>query len=345
MKTMLAVFLGAAMLVQAAGAMAEPDVEKPNITIASATTGTFVGYPLALADKLGYFTDEGLKPQIAHFAGGTKAVEALLANSVDFNVGLYEYTIRLQAKGQHLVAVLNQILYPGFAVGVRTELADKVHALKDLKGLKVGVTAPGSGTQTMVTYLASREGVNADEISYVPVGSGGSALAALQHGEIDAISNLDPLMTMAERQNVIKIIADFRNKSGTESYFGGSAGSLGLVATAETIQKYPHTVQATVNALLRAMLWIRTHTPQELASTLPEGYGQQDMELWLASYKNVIDSLSPDGLMSQEAAKNTYDYLAAATPSLKSANIDLTKTFDNSFVQSSPVEKQLQAVK
>jgi len=320
-------------------------LEKTKVVIGAATTGTFVSYPLALADKLGFFKAEGLDAEIVTFAGGTKAVPGLMGGTADYNVGLYEYTIRLQPQNQYLVSIFNQILYPGFAVGVRKPLADKVKTLKDLKGLKVGVTAPGSGTQTMVQYLASKEGVKLEDIAYIPVGSGGTALAALQHGEIDALSNLDPLMTAAETQGLLTVIADFRNKAGTDKYFHGSAGSLGLVARADTVERNPQTTQAVVNAMMRAVLWIRTHSPEELAKALPAEYGQNDMPLWLASYKNVIGSLAPDGLMPPDAAQNTYQYIAESTPEVRGTKIDVGRTYTNKFVEQSPVFKELRGLK
>ena len=44
----------------------------------------------------------------------------------------------------------------------------------------------------------------------------------MKKGEIDAISNLDPMMTKLEQEGDIKVVADSRTEEGTRAIFGGS---------------------------------------------------------------------------------------------------------------------------
>src|SRR5215813_2742588 len=60
----------------------------------------FLGYlPLTLDEQLGYYKDEGLEVEIIDFAGGAKAMEALVGGGVDIALGGFEHSVRLQAKG------------------------------------------------------------------------------------------------------------------------------------------------------------------------------------------------------------------------------------------------------
>src|SRR6266700_5487175 len=74
-------------------------LEKPKITIAVGGKSLFYYLPLTIAERLGYFRDEGLTTEVVDFPGGAKALEALVGGSADVVSGAYEHTISMQAKG------------------------------------------------------------------------------------------------------------------------------------------------------------------------------------------------------------------------------------------------------
>ena len=68
--------------------------------------------------------------------------------------------------------------------------------MADLKGKKIGVTAPGSSTNVMVNFILAKAGLKPSDVSIIGVGAGNGAVAAMRSGQIDAISNLDPVITL-----------------------------------------------------------------------------------------------------------------------------------------------------
>ena len=80
----------------------------------------FIYLPLTLADRLGYFKDEGLSVQISDLRGGSEALAALISGSVDMVTGFYEHTIRARVQGKHLVMVTLFDRYPGLVLMVGT---------------------------------------------------------------------------------------------------------------------------------------------------------------------------------------------------------------------------------
>src|SRR5690606_1292092 len=160
----------------------------------------------------GFFEEEGLNVTIQDFKGGSKSLQALMGGSVDVVTGAYEHTIRMQAKGQDLVAVIELGRSPGIVVGVRGDLADKVNSVKDLKGLKVGVTAPGSSTNNIVNFALAKAGLSPRDVSIIGVGAGSTAVAAMENKEIDAISNIDPAISMIDKKVGLKLIVDTRTE-------------------------------------------------------------------------------------------------------------------------------------
>ena len=129
--------------------------------------------------------------------------------------GSFDHTIQMQAKGQRIVALVQMGRFPGFALALRKEKADGYKGPKDLKGMKIGVTAPGSSTHFMVLYMMAQAGLKPEEASFIGTGSGGTVVAAVQRGEVDAISNADPMITMLDREGLVKIVADTRTLEGT----------------------------------------------------------------------------------------------------------------------------------
>src|SRR5215203_7178632 len=88
--------------------------------------------PLTIAERRGLFKEEGLEVEINDLAGGARSLQSLVGGSVDVVTGAYEHTIRMQAKGQDIRAV--------------TPIFAPFKSAADLKGAKIGVTAPGSST-------------------------------------------------------------------------------------------------------------------------------------------------------------------------------------------------------
>ena len=125
-------------------------LEKKKITIAVGGKGLFYYLPLTIAERQGYFKDEGLEVEIPDFAGGAKALQALVGGSADMVSGAFEHTINMQAKKQPITAVVLQAGYSSIVLVLSKERAAKYRSAKDLKGLKIGVTAPGSSTNMFV---------------------------------------------------------------------------------------------------------------------------------------------------------------------------------------------------
>src|SRR5690349_5081467 len=83
-------------------------LEKKQVTLAVGGKNLFYYLPLTIAERKGYFKDEGLEVQVVDFPGGAKALQAMVGGSADIVSGAYEHTINMQAKGQSIVAVVLQ---------------------------------------------------------------------------------------------------------------------------------------------------------------------------------------------------------------------------------------------
>jgi NitT/TauT family transport system substrate-binding protein len=289
--------------------------------------------PLALAERLGYFKEQGLDVEIADFAGGSKALQAMLGGSADVTAGGFDHVVVLQARGQKLEAFVLMLATPAISLGVATPKAAQYRSPADLKGMKIGVSAPGSSTNFFVMYLMSKAGLKPADASYIGVGIGPSAVAAVQKGEIDALSNLDPMMTLLERAGDIRIVADTRTEEGTRAIFGGSNPAAVVYLKQDFIARNPNTVQALTNAFYKTLKWLEKATPEQITATVPEEYWLGDKALYIAAVTASKSTYSLTGMIPDAGMQSAADMLVAFDDELKGTKVDLAKTFDDRFVK------------
>jgi len=307
--------------------------EKKQITLGVGGKTALYYLPLTIAERLGHFKEQGLEVTINDFRGGAQSLQALAGGSVDVVTGAYEHTIRMQAKGQDVRALVELGRFPGIVLGVRKDRADAYKSPADLKGMKIGVSAPGSSTNFFVMYLLAKAGLKPTDASYIGVGIGPSVIAAVIKGEIDAMSNLDPMMTKLELDGQIKVVADTRTEEGTRAIFGGSNPAAVLYAKQDFVARNPNTAQALVNAFYKTLKWLERATPEQVTATVPEEYWLGDRALYTAAVKANKPVYSVTGIIPASGMKSASDMLVAFDDELKNAKLDLTKTFDDRFVK------------
>jgi alkylhydroperoxidase/carboxymuconolactone decarboxylase family protein YurZ len=84
--------------------------------------------------------------------------------------------------------------------------------------MKIGVTAPGSSTNMFVNVLLAKAGLKSDAVAIIGVGATAGAVAIMKRGEIDAISNLDPVISQLESDGSIVPVIDTRTAKGMQEF-------------------------------------------------------------------------------------------------------------------------------
>ena len=312
-------------------AQTQPEIRK--ITISVDSKNTFYCLPLTIAEQLGYFRLEGLDVGISDFESATQALQAVARGSADICSAGFEHTLHLQSTQQMYQSFVLQGRAPQIVFGVSPKNLPGYKSIADLKGKKIGVPALGSLSAMMAYMVVSQGGLKASDVSFVGVGKAEGALAALRSGEVDAMSNTDPLMTMLEQKGEVRIISDTRTLKGTVEVFGGPMPAACLIAPLDFIRKNPNTCQALANAMVRGLKWLQTAGPGDIIKTVPESYMLGDRGLYIASFNNVRESISLDGIVADEAPRTALKALATFEASIKADSIDLAKTYTNAFAQ------------
>ena len=316
---------------------AQPKVEKPKLVIAVDSKSALAYLPLAIAEQLEFFRAEGLDVQINDFADAASASMAVVSGAADVCSGSFERTLYLQSKNQMFQAFVLQGRTPQLALGVSTRNLPGYARIADLKGKKVGVASFDSMATVMTHLHLMRGGLNAADVSFVQLNSWANALAALRSGQIDALCNTDPVMTMLEQKGEVKIIQDARTLKGTSDLFGGSMPSACLYAASDFVQKNPNTCQALTHAMVHGLKWLQTAGPGDIIKTVPESYLLGDRALYLASFNKMRESISPDGVMPDEGPATALTAMGHYDPALRVAKVNVSKTYTNEFAQRAKV--------
>jgi len=322
---------GSALATSGLAATARPEKSSLHLVVGGRTALQHL--PLAIADQLGYFKNEGLSVDIVDAGNAARAAQWMLDGGFDVCAGSYEHALTSIGRGQLQQAFVVQARTPQVALGVSMRTMPGYRSLTELKGRRIGLAQAGSVDAMVTMRVLAQAGIRMDEISLVELGNSTSAVTAMRSGVVDALGHFDPVMTMMEQKGEVRIVADTRTVSGTVNLFGGLIPSACLHASTEFVQRYPATCQALAHALVHALKWLQTAGPGDILKTVPETYLLGDRALYLAAFEKVRETLSPDGMLAPEAARNALRVLADAELGPRLDKVDVERSYTNEFAR------------
>jgi NitT/TauT family transport system substrate-binding protein len=330
----LRVYVTLALLCLSWCAPAHGAPEQSRVTIAVGGKSSLYYLPLTLAERLGYFKKEGLDVEIADFAGGSKALQAMLGGSADVTAGGFDHVVVLQARGQMVQAFVLMVSVPAISVGVAKSRASAYRSPANLKGMRIGVTAPGSSTHMVVNRLLTLGGVASDDVAIIGVGTGPTAVAAMRSGQIDAIANVEPAITILEGAGDIKVVAETMTRQGSNQVFGAALPAGCLYAKQAFIERNPQTARALAHAMVRALQWLEKASAEQVMQTVPKEYLLGNSQTYRTALQKSRATYSVDGVIPATGAKALYELLRAFDPAVKAAPVlAVEKTYDNRFIK------------
>ncbi len=273
-------------------------------------------YPSYFAQWLGFYHEEGVEVAISQIAGASKVLEAVVGGSADVGGGVYEQTLHMKAEGKDVVAFVSLLKSPNFAIvgapGVKT--------LADLAGKTVGVSSVGSPSQTYLNYLLTQNGVDPSKVSTATVGMGATAMAAIEHGQVDAAVLFGSAITAyMARHPAAAILADTRTPEGLRAAFHVAEYPAScLLAQKQWLDGHPEETKKLARAEVRALQWIRDHSPEEILAKAPS---PGDRAAELEAIRLAKPMYSTDGRMNKESAEAVRGVLGL--------KVDVAGTFSN----------------
>ena len=281
--------------------------------------------PVHLAQSLGFYRDEGLTVTLTQIASASKSLDALRDGSINVALGT-TVPIQMAPEGRSLQGFL--VLYSRTNAIVAVSPGAAVKAFADLKGRRVGVSNLGSGSQILLNYVLSVNGLQPGDVKAVAIGVGAPALAAVEHGDVDAALLLGGAIDgLLKAHPDTTILADMRTAEGSRRIFGAAdfPGSL-LIAEESWLKANPDTARRFVRAVKKAMRWMGEHSPEEIRSQMTAG------EADVQTIREFQQMLSPDGAIVPGSPELMYKVLAASLEKVRGAHVDLSKAYTNEYL-------------
>jgi NitT/TauT family transport system substrate-binding protein len=295
--------LGAPASIWAASLIGAQDrPERAALRLAVGGKATVNHLPLTVAEKLDYFKTEGLSVELHEYVGSGQAEQALLADRADVAVGGFEHAMLLHARGFDCRTFVCLGRAPQTVLGVSARAVPQYRHIGHLKGRRIGVSSLGCSTHWFARTVLARGGVAPGRVEFVALGTSAAAVSAVRDGRVDALSSIDPVISMLEARGELRVLADTRSLRGTHEALGGPMPGPCLYATQKFIARYPRTVQALTNAVVRALKWLQTAGPSDIVRVIPEAHMYGDRTVYMAALDKAREVFSPDGLVSEDGA-------------------------------------------
>lgn len=212
-----------------------------------------------VAEKKGFFKEQGLEVEYKEVPRGAIALGALAGNQLQFAESAHAPFLAAVSKGVPLVAVA--VTTRGFLGKLVADPKNgDLKSLQDFKGKRIGIQV-GTGVHTVILMLLAQEGLKAGDFNFANIRTVDmpAAMASPSHG-FDAVIGWEPGVTRIIRSGNGKMITEakvFEDQAGISYPF--------FLSTTKSFHKeHPDIVQKVVNAYAKGHQYIREH-PEEAA--------------------------------------------------------------------------------
>ena len=181
-----------------AGAFAGAAQAQTTVRVAwCARTVSSAAAPYAIATKMGWYKDAGIKVELVPMPGSTDCVKSVATKDVHYALPSIEPVAIIRQQGINIKNYYTA--YQGNIYGIAVPDDSPIKTFNDLKGKKIGVTSMASAGVIVARALAVTNGFNPDrDISIVVAGEAAQTAALLRGNQIDALSQFDTQYALTE---------------------------------------------------------------------------------------------------------------------------------------------------
>ncbi|MCR2045327.1 ABC transporter substrate-binding protein [Anaerosalibacter massiliensis] len=264
--------------------------------------------PQYVAITQGFFEEEGLEIELINGKGADKCMTALLSGEADIGfmgpeASVYVYN---QGKSNYAINFAQLTQKDGsFLVGREKEENFK---FENLKGKTIIGGRKGGMPEMTLEYVLKKHGLEPGTDVNVRTDIQFDVMAgAFTGGEGDYVALFEPVAATLEKEDKGHVVASIGEEAGYLPYTCYSA-------TKDYIDKNEETVQKFTNAIYKSMLWVQSHSVEEIAKAVKPQFPDTDDEVLIAlitRYKEQ-DTWKPDLILTEEGLNHMMDIMEIA---------------------------------
>jgi NitT/TauT family transport system substrate-binding protein len=249
--------------------------------------------PLALAEKRGYFKEDGLQGEIIRI-NPTVALAALVSGELDY------WTVIGNSVGAIIQGAPLRVLacyVPGSpsALIVRREFK----SVQELKGKAIGLNTSGGALESIGRLIFKHFGLDPDkEIKFLPLGTNERRFSAMKQGLTAGTMGSPPLDFLGKKMGFVVL---------ARAYELFSYPTSGVIASARKIKEKPDEVKRVIAAGIKATRYIRQN--REGTIQFMTEWSKIDKEMATATYESVLKLFNDDGSLPEKGLLLVIDEL------------------------------------
>src|SRR6266566_854189 len=286
--------------------------------------------PNILAQQLGYFKAENLDVTLIDEGSGQASEEEVVAGNVDAGSGAYVHPMVLNTQGKKIETICQFGIAPGEAEVVDASLTN-VKSAKDLQGKNLGVTDLGSGTHVLTQAILGSAGVDPTSAKYVAVGAGDTFIAAIQQKKIAAGMTTFPTISRLVNSGKGKILVSLLTPADTRAALGGDYPFIGVFAKNDWVSSNKDTAQRLVNAYVKTLKYMHSHTAAQIADQMPTDYYAGDKSSYVSDLQSQLAIFGTDCKMPAGGPETVQKIQQQFVTSYKGKSANLAETYTNEF--------------
>lgn len=305
-----------------------------------------------LAERLGFFSQEGLeieRVRIEDYAPNDFEMQRPMHDGqIDVAYHWFNHAVFGARHGLPITAVMVFNDAPGMTILVDAAKLVAIRSPADFRNRSIAAGA-GYGTKALLTHtIACRYRVCSGDYRLVATESVGRQeriLAGLADHSVDLVTAEEPMTGTLRASGLAVPLIDLTSRINTVRALGAPWPAQSLLMAPGFLRQRPRAAQKVVNAFVRTMRWIETHSAEDIAAHLPAGYfrdGERDAQI--AQIRASLNSFARrDYRVPPAGARLVVDAIASyrfdgSTSGLWRAGasvdrVDPSTTYDNRLVR------------
>lgn len=289
----LAIGLVAAVALTGCASSASPDegaASDVSMTLATPTWNAGVA-SIAVSESMGYFEEEGLNMEVVLTDSATTQLTQVATGNATTGAISPEPIILGHQDDADIDLSYYMYYYETNIYGVMVPADSDIQSLSDFEGKTVGAISLASNSVTQLQVALEQEGIDADSVEFIAIGTGGQQAAAVQNGQVDAVALLDTSFQVLANSGIELRPIEVPGAAGL------SAG--GLAAPTDALESDPDLFAAIGRAVAKGVV-----------------FAQANPEAAIRILFELHPESKPQGVPDEEAIENAVDVLKARLANL-----------------------------
>jgi ABC-type nitrate/sulfonate/bicarbonate transport system substrate-binding protein len=240
----------------------------------------------------GFFSQEGIDAQLVAMAPPT-AIVALVAGELDFSTTLGAATSAMM-RGSAIKRVFYIQHEPTFALTAQPE----IKSIRQLSDKVIGVNAPTDAMGMSAKLILKGNGIDPSRVTFLTTQVTENAYKALLSKRVAATLLPPPYAEEAETKGYSRL---------AEAKDHAPLSTIGLVASVQSLERNPGTVQAMIRSLLKTMAYLRNPENRREMVQYITGSFKIDASVADKAFASMLTTYSANGTKPRTAIEREIE--------------------------------------